>query len=92
MGKRLCADDNFPKLAADDKNALIAITLNLEMSRAYPTRDQQEWDYEKGNLDGVCLLRRFVVFAVLLSVAASHGMENYLSARPSLLKMRIGAV
>jgi peptidoglycan/xylan/chitin deacetylase (PgdA/CDA1 family) len=31
--------------------ALIAITLDLEMSRQYPTRDQFHWDYEKGNLD-----------------------------------------
>jgi hypothetical protein len=35
---------------ADDK-ALIAITLDLEMSRHYPTWDQMHWDYEKGNLD-----------------------------------------
>jgi hypothetical protein len=31
--------------------ALIAITLDLEMSRHYPTWDQMHWDYEKGNLD-----------------------------------------
>lgn len=31
--------------------ATIAITLDLEMSRQYPTRDQFHWDYEKGNLD-----------------------------------------
>jgi peptidoglycan/xylan/chitin deacetylase (PgdA/CDA1 family) len=36
--------------AADDK-ALIAITLDLEMSRNFPTWDQTEWDYEKGNLN-----------------------------------------
>jgi peptidoglycan/xylan/chitin deacetylase (PgdA/CDA1 family) len=35
---------------ADDR-ALIAITLDLEMSRHYPTWDQTHWDYEKGNLD-----------------------------------------
>ena len=35
---------------ADDR-ALIAITLDLEMSRHYPTPDQTHWDYEKGNLD-----------------------------------------
>jgi hypothetical protein len=29
--------------------ALIAITLDLEMSRHYPTWDQMFWDYEKGN-------------------------------------------
>lgn len=32
--------------------ARIAITLDLEMSRHYPTWDQTHWDYEKGNLDG----------------------------------------
>lgn len=31
--------------------ALIAITLDLEMSREYPQRGMTEWDYEKGNLD-----------------------------------------
>src|SRR5215208_268983 len=31
--------------------ALVAITLDLEMSRHYPTWDQTHWDYEKGNLD-----------------------------------------
>jgi peptidoglycan/xylan/chitin deacetylase (PgdA/CDA1 family) len=33
------------------KQALIAITLDLEMSRNFPTWDQTHWDYEKGNLD-----------------------------------------
>ncbi|HUG91778.1 MAG TPA: polysaccharide deacetylase family protein, partial [Planctomycetaceae bacterium] len=33
------------------KQALIAITLDLEMSRHYPRRGMLEWDYEKGNLD-----------------------------------------
>lgn len=36
---------------ADDDRALIAITLDLEMSRNFPTWDQTHWDYEKGNLD-----------------------------------------
>jgi hypothetical protein len=31
--------------------ALIAITLDLEMSRNFPTWEQTHWDYEKGNLD-----------------------------------------
>jgi peptidoglycan/xylan/chitin deacetylase (PgdA/CDA1 family) len=34
-----------------DGKALIAITLDLEMSRHYPQRGMMEWDYEKGNLD-----------------------------------------
>src|ERR1700756_1867150 len=33
------------------RKALVAITLDLEMSRNFPTWDQTEWDYEKGNLD-----------------------------------------
>ncbi len=35
---------------AADK-ALVAITLDLEMSRHFPTWDQMHWDYTKGNLD-----------------------------------------
>src|SRR5262245_47154528 len=31
--------------------ALIAMTLDLEMSRNFPTWDDTHWDYEKGNLD-----------------------------------------
>ena len=32
-------------------NAKIAITLDLEMSRNFPTWEQTNWDYEKGNLN-----------------------------------------
>jgi len=39
------------RAAALDNKALIAITLDLEMSRHYPKRGMMEWDYEKGNLD-----------------------------------------
>jgi peptidoglycan/xylan/chitin deacetylase (PgdA/CDA1 family) len=43
-------------LAADEKKpprdqALVAITLDLEMSRNFPTWETTHWDYEKGNLD-----------------------------------------
>src|ERR1700759_750877 len=34
-----------------NRQALIAITLDLEMSRNFPTWDRTHWDYEKGNLD-----------------------------------------
>jgi peptidoglycan/xylan/chitin deacetylase (PgdA/CDA1 family) len=34
-----------------DSKALVAITLDLEMSRHYPTWDDMHWDFEKGNLD-----------------------------------------
>ncbi len=38
--------------AADlPRKARIAITLDLEMSRNFPTWEQTHWDYEKGNLD-----------------------------------------
>jgi hypothetical protein len=37
--------------AAPAERAAVAITLDLEMSRHYPTWDQTHWDYEKGNLD-----------------------------------------
>ena len=34
-----------------DTKALIAITMDLEMCRNFPTWDQTEWDYQKGNVD-----------------------------------------
>src|SRR5215468_12333046 len=39
--------------AADPANrpALVAITLDLEMSRNFPTWETTHWDYEKGNLN-----------------------------------------
>jgi hypothetical protein len=41
----------IPDANAQADRALIAISLDLEMSRHYPTWDQTHWDYEKGNLD-----------------------------------------
>jgi len=35
-----------------NRPALIAITLDLEMSRNFPTWETTHWDYEKGNLNG----------------------------------------
>jgi len=35
----------------ESEKALIAITLDLEMSRNFPTWDATHWDYEKGNLN-----------------------------------------
>jgi peptidoglycan/xylan/chitin deacetylase (PgdA/CDA1 family) len=37
--------------AAESKKALIAITLDLEMSRNFPRWEDVHWDYEKGNLN-----------------------------------------
>jgi peptidoglycan/xylan/chitin deacetylase (PgdA/CDA1 family) len=36
---------------APARRALVAITLDLEMSRNFPTWEQTHWDYEKGNLN-----------------------------------------
>jgi hypothetical protein len=47
----VCGRSPAAEPAADDGKALIAITLDLEMSRNFPTWDQTEWDYEKGNLN-----------------------------------------
>jgi peptidoglycan/xylan/chitin deacetylase (PgdA/CDA1 family) len=44
-----------------ENKALIAITLDLEMSRNFPTWDQTRWDYEKGNLDAAT--KRYAVEA-----------------------------
>lgn len=37
--------------AAESDKALISITLDLEMSRNFPTFETTHWDYEKGNLN-----------------------------------------
>ena len=42
---------SFSREKRDAKKARIAITLDLEMSRKYPTRDMMEWDFQKGNLN-----------------------------------------
>src|SRR6266446_3301436 len=52
----LCAgnangDDNQKELASNDDKALIAISLDLEMSRNFPRWEETHWDYEKGNLN-----------------------------------------
>src|SRR5579864_9671919 len=33
------------------RKALVAVTLDLEMSRNFPTWETTHWDYEKGNLN-----------------------------------------
>lgn len=38
-------------VSAENRKALIAITLDLEMSRNFPRWEDTHWDYEKGNLD-----------------------------------------
>ncbi len=55
--------------AAPKKQAHIAITLDLEMSRHYPKRGMTEWDYQKGNLDEAT--KRYAVEAA--RVVKEHG-------------------
>jgi len=50
-GSAALAAAAFAGWKAQRPPALIAITLDLEMSREYPQRGMLEWDYEKGNLD-----------------------------------------
>jgi peptidoglycan/xylan/chitin deacetylase (PgdA/CDA1 family) len=50
-GGSLIAAPSQEDLAADSRKALIAITLDLEMSRNFPTWETTHWDYEKGNLN-----------------------------------------
>src|SRR5437660_10732474 len=46
----LAVADERPVAELRDK-ALVAITLDLEMSRNFPTWQTTHWDYEKGNLN-----------------------------------------
>src|SRR5499426_2765004 len=41
----------FSSLAQPRRKALVAITLDLEMSAEYPKRGMTEWNYRKGDLD-----------------------------------------
>lgn len=48
---RLAAQESRRELAADPERALVAITLDMEMSRNFPAWEQTHWDFEKGNLN-----------------------------------------
>ena len=51
VGSRGFAQETRRSLAADSNKALIAITLDMEMSRNFPVWEDTHWDYEKGNLN-----------------------------------------
>src|SRR5664279_1811032 len=51
-GRILSAGERAAAADENDDQALIAITLDLEMSRNFPTWEETHWDYEKGNLNG----------------------------------------
>jgi peptidoglycan/xylan/chitin deacetylase (PgdA/CDA1 family) len=51
LRSRGAAAEARQELAADRDRALIAITLDMEMSRNFPVWEATHWDYEKGNLN-----------------------------------------
>jgi hypothetical protein len=60
--------------AQSNKQALIAISLDLEMARNFPTWDDTHWDYEKGNLNDDA--KRYAVEAAR-RVKAHGGVIHY---------------
>ena len=67
--------------------ALIAITLDLEMSRHYPTWDQTHWDYEKGNLDAAT--KRYAVEAAR-RVKATGGVIHFFAVGQTMEQEDVG--
>ena len=67
--------------------ALIAITLDLEMSRHYPTWDQMHWDYEKGNLDAAT--KRYAVEAAR-RVKAKGGVIHFFAVGQTMEQEDVG--
>lgn len=61
-------------IAADTDAALIAISLDLEMSRNFPKWEQTHWDFEKGNLNDET--KRYSVEAAR-RVKASGGVLHF---------------
>ena len=61
-------------LATESKTAKIAITLDLEMSRNFPTWESRHWDYEKGNLNAET--KRYAVEAAR-RVKAAGGVLHF---------------
>jgi len=60
--------------AGAQRKARVAITLDLEMSRNFPTWEQTHWDFEKGNLDEAT--RRYAVEAAR-RVQARGGVVHF---------------
>jgi hypothetical protein len=69
------------------KKALIAITLDLEMSRNFPTWEQTHWDYEKGNLDAAT--KRYAVEAAR-RVKARGGVIHFFALGQTMEQEDVG--
>ena len=67
------------RLAADRGKALVAITMDLEMSMHYPTWSQMEWNYEKGLLDKASI--DYAVEAARRVKASGGRMHDFIVAR-----------
>lgn len=67
--------------------ALVAITLDLEMSRNFPTWDQTHWDYAKGNLDDPT--KRYAVEAAR-RVKASGGVIHFFAVGQTMEQEDVG--
>lgn len=74
LRSRGLAQDANRERAADSDRALIAITLDMEMSRNFPQWENTHWDYEKGNLNDVT--KRYCVEAAQ-RVKARGGVIHY---------------
>jgi peptidoglycan/xylan/chitin deacetylase (PgdA/CDA1 family) len=59
--------------------ALVALTLDLEMSRNFPTWEETHWDYEKGNLDADT--KRYTVEACRRVRARGHVIHCFCVGR-----------
>src|SRR6202040_1149565 len=55
------------------RRARVAITLDLEMSRNFPTWETTHWDYEKGNLNAET--KKYTVEACRRVKAAGGGLH-----------------
>jgi peptidoglycan/xylan/chitin deacetylase (PgdA/CDA1 family) len=69
------------------QKALVAISLDLEMSRHYPTWDQTHWDFEKGNLDGTT--KRYAVEAAR-RVKARGGIIHFFALGQTMEQEDVG--
>jgi hypothetical protein len=72
---------------APSEKALVAITLDLEMSRNFPTWDQTHWDYEKGNLDAAA--KRYAL-AAARRVKARGGVIHFFAVGRTMEQEDVG--
>ena len=72
---------------APPRKALVAVTLDLEMSAEYPRRGMTEWNYRKGDLDADT--RRYAVKAAEV-VSARGGVVHFFAVGQTLEQPDVG--